>query len=49
MPKSSTNAHKMKKEKKNAPSDPIARSQRVPSLLPNEKFREFGRDEVVYG
>jgi hypothetical protein len=38
-----------KKKKKNAPSDPLARSKRIPSLLPDEKFREFGRDEVVYG
>ena len=34
---------------KNAPPDAVARSQRIPTLLPEEEPREFGRDEVVYG
>jgi hypothetical protein len=37
------------REKSGAPASPLARPQRVPSLLPDEELREFGRGEVVYG
>ena len=33
----------------NAPADPYARPQCLPSLLPEEELRELGRAEVVYG
>lgn len=35
------------KKKRNAPSDAVARTQRIPTLLPEEEAREFRRDEVV--
>ena len=37
------------KKKKNAPPDAVARTQRIPALLPEEEAREFRRDEVVDG
>jgi hypothetical protein len=38
-----------KREEKNAPPGAVARSQCIPSFLPEEELREFGRGEVVYG
>jgi hypothetical protein len=34
---------------KDAPPDAVARPKCIPALLPEEKPREFGRGEVVYG
>ena len=36
-------------KKTNAPPNAVARTQRIPTLLPEEEAREFRRDEVVDG
>jgi hypothetical protein len=40
---------KAREKKRSVPASPFARSQRVPSLIPDKEFRELGRGEVVYG